>query len=200
MAVIECKQFLLKMTTVERKAKLRKLNDFRRAVPFVSQNALEAIFELVQKDGLPELHLKKHMHEATEVVLAEHSQYGELVTTQTLVGTNGVNTECVAVNPLSYMHAAVSQGGSYTELVCRTLEKKGCSPEKPWQLIVYTDEIDPGDPVAPRGHTRKVWSFYFAFVEFGMRALSKEEAWLTCEIERTCDVERIAAGAFLSRA
>lgn len=199
MAVIELlcvSQLLLKYRDMERKAKLQKLNHFRRAVPFVSQRALEAIFELVRKDGLPELQLKKHMHETTEATFAERSQYGELVTTHTLVGINGANTKCVGVNPLSYMHAAFSQGGSYTDLACRTLSQKGCSPEKPWQLIVYTDEIDPGDPLAPRGHTRKVWSFYFAFVEFGLHALSKEEAWLTCEIARTVDVDSVAAGAF----
>jgi len=59
---------------------------------------------------------------------------------------------------------------------------------------MYCDEIDAGDPIAPRSHTRNVWAFYFSFLEFGMINLSKEEAWLTVTIARTVDVDLVDAG------
>ena len=52
-------------------------------------------------------------------------------------------------------------------LVVESYKRCPSTPEKPWQMIVYSDEVDAGDPVAPRGHTRKLWSIYFSFVECG---------------------------------
>ena len=65
------------------------------------------------------------------------------------------------------------RGGSYTQLVLDTYAKKQSSPEAPWKLVIYSDEIDAGDPLAPRWHTRKVWAFCFSFLEFGSIVLSK---------------------------
>jgi len=179
---------------MDRDAKLRKLNNFRRNVPFVSQRALTAIFDEIKTNGLPELTYRHDMQEASDLVFSDHAEYGDLLAEVTMVGTEGPEGS-IALNPLSYLHAAVVQGGSYTQLVLDTYARKQPSPEAPWSLVVYSDEIDAGDPLAPRGHTRKVWAFYFSFLEFGMINLSKEEAWLTVTIYRTVDCDRLDAGS-----
>jgi hypothetical protein len=181
-------------STMDRDAKLRKLNNFRRNVPFVSQRALTAIFDEIKTNGLPELTYRHDMQEASDLVFSDHAEYGDLLAEVTMVGTEGPEGS-IALNPLSYLHAAVVQGGSYTQLVLDTYARKQPSPEAPWSLVVYSDEIDAGDPLAPRGHTRKVWAFYFSFLEFGMINLSKEEAWLTVTIYRTVDCDRLDAGS-----
>ena len=189
--------FIAMSKDLDRVSKLRKLNDFRRKVPFVSQRALTTIFEEVRVNGLPELIHRHDMQESSDLVLSDHAEYGDLMTKVTMVGIEGPETGML-VNPLSYLHAAVVQGGSYTQLVLDTYAKKQSSPEAPWQLVIYSDEIDAGDPLAPRGHTRKVWAFYFSFLEFGSIMLSKEEAWLTVTVYRTVDCDRIDAGFDLS--
>lgn len=60
----------LAMTTVpgdDRSAKLRKINDLRAAVPFVSQSSLAAILNFVSKEGLPELKQRGHIREARKI-------------------------------------------------------------------------------------------------------------------------------------
>ena len=179
---------------MDRASKLRRLNDFRRKVPFVSQRALEAMFEDIRANGLPELITRECMQQASNLVFSDHCEYGDLLADTSMVGIEGP-AYSAALNPLSYLHAAVVQGGSYTQLVLDTYARKPPSYEAPWSLVVYSDEIDAGDPLAPRGHTRKVWAFYFSFLEFGMSILSKEEAWLTVRIARTVDCDRLDAGA-----
>ena len=178
-----------------RQAKLRKLDQFRRDVPYVSQNALDKICQWIKQNGLPELTSRVDMWRAAELGLESCNDYGELLQEIKLVGKDGgKGVESLAVNFASYVSAAFSQGGAYTNLVIDTHKKSASSPEKPWQMIVYSDEIDAGDPVAPRGHTRKLWAIYFSFVEFGPVNLSHEEAWLTLRLERTVDVDLVAAG------
>jgi DNA-binding HxlR family transcriptional regulator len=48
-----------------RAAKLRRLNGFRRALPHVTASALEAVLNAVESLGVPELHLRANMLEAT---------------------------------------------------------------------------------------------------------------------------------------
>ena len=98
---------------------------------------------------MPDLVHRKAMAEAAEFNLQQHQAYGELLQDIELVGKDGKPVGSTAVNFLSYLHAAFTQGGSYTELMCDRMAK---NPD-PWTLIVYSDEIDAGDPVAPRGHT-----------------------------------------------
>ena len=61
-----------------RPSKLQRLNAFRRSVPFVSQSALAAVLEEVDKHGLPELHSRNHMKQATTLELAKLDAYGPL--------------------------------------------------------------------------------------------------------------------------
>ena len=39
--------------------------------------------------------------------------------------------------------------------------------ESPWGLILYADEVIPGNQLSIR-HSRKVWVMYFSFIEFGV--------------------------------
>ena len=114
--------FIAMSKDLDRVSKLRKLNDFRRKVPFVSQRALTTIFEEVRVNGLPELIHRHDMQESSDLVLSDHAEYGDLMTKVTMVGIEGPETGML-VNPLSYLHAAVVQGGSYTQLVLDTYAK-----------------------------------------------------------------------------
>ena len=107
-----------------------KAERFQEKVPFVSQRALTTIFEEVRVNGLPELIHRHDMQESSDLVLSDHAEYGDLMTKVTMVGIEGPETGML-VNPLSYLHAAVVQGGSYTQLVLDTYAKKQSSPEAP---------------------------------------------------------------------
>jgi hypothetical protein len=52
-----------------RDAKLRRLNGFRRSLPHVSASALEAVLTAVMEQGMPCLHARKNMLEASLAIL-----------------------------------------------------------------------------------------------------------------------------------
>ena len=80
------------------------------------------------------------------------------------VQLDGKTTDLLYVNPLSLLAAAVEEGGSFTELMLGALEEKGCSFEKPFHVLLYADEVVPGNVL---GHhvTCKVWCFYMSILE-----------------------------------
>jgi len=163
-------------------------------VPHVSQSALSKICTEIKEHGMPDLTSRADMLRGAELCLQDRNSYGDLLQDIELIGKNGKPVQSIAVNLASYLSAAFSQGGSYTDLVVQTLAKKPSLPDDAWRLIIYSDEIDAGDPVAPRGHTKKLWAIYFSFVEFGPLILSQEEAWLTIRAERTIEVDAMSAG------
>ena len=97
------------------------------------------------------------------------------------------------VNPLSYLHGAISQGGSYEQLLLKTLANVQNSVETPWNLVLYTDEVVPGNPLAVRLE-RKAHLLYFTFAEFGHQALANTAAWLTCGVHTSVSVTGFSAG------
>ena len=67
------------------------------------------------------------------------------------------------------------------------------SIDKPWRLVAYTDEVTPGNPLQQKNN-RKFQAFYWSFLEFGVNALSREEAWFTATTEYSVHVSGLSAG------
>jgi hypothetical protein len=97
------------------------------------------------------------------------------------------------VNILSLMQAVYEEGGSYYELIKETLQSHPSDPDHSWHLILYFDEITPGDPVG-YANDRKFWVCYAAFKEFGAKVLSNEACWLPVLELRTARTSKMAAG------
>ena len=67
------------------------------------------------------------------------------------------------------------------------------SPEQPWRLIYYADEVVLGNPLSNENR-RKVWVVYFSFLEFGAIILPQERAWLTAFVQRSQELSNASAG------
>ncbi len=65
-------------------------------------------------------------------------------------------------NPFAMLHKAVAQGCSFSDFIKLRLAKHGSRPDKPWKLVLYADEVVPGD-VLSADNRRKIW------VAFGAR-------------------------------
>ena len=176
----------------DRVEKLQKLHDFRMRMPNMSKSALSAVLTAAKDEGIPELSRREHMVEAAKADLETCKAYGPLVETLRLHCKSGEPADILVANGLSLLHGAVHQGGSYCELMESTLLRVRNSPEHLWNLIVYTDEVVPGNPLA---HllTRKSWCIYISFLEFGSKVLSKEAAWLTIGAVRSKLVSELEA-------
>ena len=176
-----------------RAAKLRKLNGLRRHVPHMSASAMSSLLQELHEHGMPELHTRAHLAEATDHELNSHDAYGPLLYTEPAVTKTEQPTEIVLVNPLSLLYAAYEQGGSMTELIDKAMTDHPPTPDKPWRLLVYFDEVVPGNPIG-YANKRKVWVCYFSFAEYGAVHLQNEASWLPCMEIRSNQVDTIAAG------
>ena len=176
-----------------REAKLRRLNEFRRELPHVSASALAAILQEIAEHGAPELHSRQDMHRATMAEMEADTPYGPLLMDLELIDKEEQTFSMSCVNPLALLCKAYEQGGSFTELMDRRLLKYPCTPERPWRLILYTDEVVPGNALS-FDNLRKLWAIYFSFMEMGMLTLSNEESWFTLFCGRSTRVNRASAG------
>ena len=134
-----------------------------------------------QKHGLPELHTKKDQLQAREQLLAL------LQNIDLELAEGGTTTMCFA-NFLVYLLGLCQQGGSYSQLFQKAHQENPSTFERPWRLILYCDEIIPGNVLGRA--TRKCWCIYATFLEYGQH-LTQEDALAT---ERTSFVSQLDAG------
>ena len=59
--------------------------------------------------------------------------------------------------------------------------------------MLYSDEVTPGNPLATL-NKRKFHAIYWSFLEFGLNALSREEAWFCIATEYSILVNLLSAG------
>ena len=173
-----------------RPAKLRKLNNLRTKVPHLTATALAGVLDEIQQHGVPELHGRMHVAEACDEELAQHDFYGPLITTVPAVAEKPGQPpiDIVVANPLSLIQAAYGSGGSYYDLVQRTVRK-----HDKLSAIIYFDEVVPGDPVT-YANKRKIWVCYVSFAQFGPRILANEHVWLPVIELRTSVTSTLSAG------
>ena len=91
------------------------------------------------------------------------------------------------------MHASILASQSLQTLFSTKLAEHPCSPAHPWNLIIYSDEVTPGN-VLSTSNKRKLQCVYWSFREFGPAALAHEECWFTWCIELSTTVNRIQGG------
>lgn len=72
-------------------------------------------------------------------------------------------------------------------------QSRRSTPDQPWQMILYTDEIVPGNPLAP-ANSRKVWAWYMTFLEFGPSRVCNCAYWHPIGCIRNSIVEKVRGG------
>ena len=70
-----------------------------------------------------------------------------------------------------YQACAVSE--DLAKLVKRVHTRHPSSIAAPWRLLLYCDEIVPGNQLAYKSE-RKFWAWYWSILEFGSAALADE--------------------------
>jgi len=172
---------------MDRGAKLQKLEAFKRKLPPMSAAAMSALLDTVESSGMPEMHGRKHVREATQNALEQHSAYGPLLQSMAVQDKDGVEQTLTFVNIFSLLQALWLASADWRRLL------HGTSTRAPGKLIFYSDEINCGNPLAAEA-TRKVWAIYVSFFELGPINLSKEASWLPLCVVRTSVVSNLPGG------
>eukprot|EP00973_Karenia_brevis_P058284 8114341-Karenia_brevis.AAC.1 len=176
-----------------RAAKLRKLDDFRRRNPHVTASALESIIRDINQHGSPELFTRQQMNEAKELLTSTETNYGPLLQDLQVVHENGQPIKVEACHPLAFQCYCFQACDAWYALLLKRLQLKPPTENEPWNLILYTDEVTPGNALAVQT-SRKVYAIYYSFKELGAAALACEDAWFCLTVVRSSLVHKLQSG------
>jgi len=179
---------------MDRPTKLAKLNALRRSLPHCSASAFGAILGAISKDGLPEGPLDRNaLRAARNQQNLEDTPFGPTLQTIDLVGKDGVAKSIPIAHPLAALWKAVSDCPPFSTYMRDVLIENPPSLDAPWHLVLYSDEVTPGNPLST-ANKRKFQAIYWSFLELGGHALSKEEAWFCVVAEYSNTVNALSAG------
>lgn len=183
---------------MERAAKLARLEEFRRNKPSCSASAMAAILQDIARNGLPELRYREAMQEARDEAIATDTAYGKLLQHITVIDKHDNPMEIMVACPFSTFCHFVNQSttageNSFRAFLRQKLAEQPPTVEHPWNVILYSDEVTPGNVLAPINN-RRFHIIYWTFMELGANALSREESWFPLLIEFSSTVNQLHAG------
>lgn len=176
---------------MERSAKARRLEGLRRELPYVSYNAMASLLNRVAAEGVPETMSRWTIHRAAEELIKEQTQHGSITVQCDMVLTSGGTMPVTFVNPITLLHMGFKQKG-WGECMLRSIAQHPPTPSQPWNLILYSDEVVPGNPLGMA--SRKLWIVYASFLELGPKLLSSEYAWIPLFLARSSLVSTLSGG------
>ncbi len=155
----------------KKKVRWDELALLRSTVPFISQSALSSILAFAAKENLPTIKTRRAVRQARDSFVATPTPYGPLHTRLQIAGN--VSTEIQ--NPFGILHYVCRHSASFSSMVARTFAEHPVTPANQWTIVLYADEISPGNQLAYK-HERKSWAIYWSFAEFGPY-LSQEDLY-----------------------
>ena len=177
---------------MDRSAKLQKLNHFRRKLPHISVSALAAVVQAIRDEGPPELADRGNMRKARDDQCKSNGPFGPILQHCRVISKAGGELLIPIAHPFAMLHASMLASPSLQTLFGTKLAEHPCSPEHPWNLIIYSDEVTPGN-VLSTSNKRKFQAVYFSWLELGQAALSHEECWWCIMVEMSSVVNSVAA-------
>ena len=158
----------------DRPSKLARLQSLRYRVPFVSQQALSSLLQIAAKEPLPDLARLADIRDARDSSVREVTPYGPLHQEITIGTIKGEPVKLEVQHPLAMLYKVCAVSSSMSDLISRTATARPSSPAAPWRIILYGDEILPGNQLA-HNNKRKSWGIYWSILDFGTDVISNEE-------------------------
>jgi hypothetical protein len=158
----------------ERPAKLARLQHLRARLPFISQSALGSLLNAAEKEPLPTGCNRNTVREARNNIGLQRTPYGTLHQTIRVASIDGGFIDLEIQHPMAMLWHSCTVSESLSKLVQRTAAVHASSPERPWKLALYMDEILPGNQL---GYTsaRKMWCLYWTILDWGSAAVADED-------------------------
>ena len=178
---------------MEREAKLRKLNQIEQIVLHVTASAFAELVKEFRNEGLPDLAARKHLKEAAELDLKISTRHGPLLKPLLCLSKENKLMRLPAADPLALLDTCFSKAGAFESMLHAAWENQPCCSESPWGLILYADEITPGN-VLSHDNRRRIWSFYISIKQFSAVNLQAEGAWLCPLVVRSSLVQQLQGG------
>ena len=102
------------------------------------------------------------------------------------------------INPVAMLHHAWNHCKPFQAWVRERVAAQPPSYDRPWRLVLYSDEITPGNQLK-QSNDRKVQAVYWTFAEIGRQGLGCEVMWFTLTSIRSKEVTRLGGMSVLWR-
>lgn len=155
-------------------SKLARIQSLRSRLPYVSQSALAALLKIAEQEELPTGASRTTLRRARDAVREVRTTYGSLHQTLSFPLETGEILEVEVQNPFAALCEACRSSAAFSAMVSRCAAASPSSLARPWKLVLYMDEILPGNQLAYTNE-RKMWGFYWTLLDFGSAALSDED-------------------------
>ena len=106
--------------------------------------------------------------------------------------TRGGSFRWPVMRPQEFVQALAEEDNPFRRSLADALVASPPSPAAPWHLILYLDELTPGNLLSPQ-KSRKLTAFYVSFLELRSH-LRWEHAWLPCGVLRWCISRQVVGG------
>jgi hypothetical protein len=156
----------------DRPAKLARLQSIRSRLPFISQSALSALLQLAANEPIPDASSRSDIRAARDMSVSQGTPYGALHQTITVDGIDGP-VQLEVQHPLAMLYHCCTLSKSFSTFIGQLAAARPPTIDRPWRLILYTDEVLPGNQLGYKG-ARKFWAVYWSIYEFGSSVLSDE--------------------------
>ena len=155
---------------MERPTKLQRRADLRGQLPYISRSALSALLQIASEQELPTAS-RAEVRGARDAIKSLPTPYGTVHQTIEVQSVQGDPIKLEIQHPSAMLHHACATSDSLCNMIKRDRKP---TLQEPWHLIIYADEIMPGNQLAYKSE-RKLWGFYWSVLEWGSSALSKED-------------------------
>jgi len=176
-----------------RDAKRQRLANLQANLPYVSHRALAALSERAQREPLPKFN-RRDLAESRDAVGEIATPYGMVHQRLSAPGTEaGTAVEVEVQHPFAMFYHLCATTVAFSTLVERTLARCPPTSLNPWNIVLYSDEVLPGNQLA-YVQQRKTQAIYWTILEFGPAIWSNEYAWLEVALVPSVQVKTILGG------
>lgn len=177
----------------DRDAKIRRVADLKAKCPRMSASALTTLIEEIRKEGLPDPVSRADVKLARESVVKTQTPLGTLHQSTELTCIDGSTYTMEICDPLAMWWHVLRMDTAFSRFVEQRMQEQPPDVHTPWSLIMYSDEVVPGNPLES-GNLRKVQTVYYSFKELGPLALMCETSWFVITVIRSDIVSKIRDG------
>ena len=125
--------------------------------------------------------------------MTDRTPYGPISIEKEVPEVGGGSMRIRMASPLALLFFVFLNCAPFAGFMEQRLAACPSSIENPWHVILYCDEVHPGDQLGGK-KLRKFHAIYMSFKEFGQAALAHEDLWFTIATVRTQVVNKIPGG------
>ncbi|CAE7221095.1 unnamed protein product [Symbiodinium sp. CCMP2592] len=154
--------------------------------------AAEVLRAVKEADSLPAGISQSSVKRSREKRMAAETPFGPMMKHWKLESNSGAEIPVDFLDPAACLWHRLNSCERFRSFMLEMLERKPATVNSPWGIVVYSDEVSPGNQLKV-SNARKLQTFYWSFREFGT-SLTREDAWMLLTTVRSKTVADVADG------